>query len=70
MNVADSTVKALVCGAAAMVITLSMSVGVVRSTAVYHWNVAEPVARPAVASLSIQPQHAWFGQPSPAVLVD
>ena len=70
MNVVNSAVKAMVCGAAAMVITLSMSLGVVQSTATYHWNLGEPATRPAVAKLSIQPQHAWFGQPSPAVLVD
>jgi len=25
---------------------------------------------PAVRTVGVQPEHAWFGQPEPAVLVD
>ncbi len=71
MNALNGTVKSLVCGIAAMVITVSMSWSAVRVTATDPWLTSHDVAvRPAVAKLSVRPEHAWFGQPSPAVLVD
>ena len=70
MNALNTIVKTLACGAAAIVITLAMSATVVHSTSTYHWNLGETGTHPAVAKLAPQPQHAWFGQPTPAVLVD
>ncbi len=72
MNALNGTVKSVVCGIAAMVITVSMSVSMVQATATDPWISAHDVAvaHAAVASLSVRSEHAWFGQPSPAVLVD
>ena len=53
------------CGAAAALITLVMSLAFVQSTSVAPGT--HTAARHIVA---LQPQHAWFGQPEPAVLVD
>jgi hypothetical protein len=54
------------CGAAAAIITLILSFTFVETTSLppgaAHAGVAVFVA--------IQPYHAWFGQPEPAVLVD
>jgi hypothetical protein len=64
----NNGLKALACGTAAIAITLVMSLGFVQSTAVVH-NTAITAA-PWLARVSMQPTHAWFGQPQPAVLVD
>ncbi len=64
----NNGLKVLACGAAAVVITLALSFSFVHSTAVVR---NEPVVTtPWTAKLSVQPAHAWFGQPQPAVLVD
>ena len=63
----NNGLKTLACGAAAVAITVVMSVSFVQSTAVVH----NPGSAPAsMAKLSVQPGHTWFGQPEPAVLVD
>jgi len=55
----------IACGGAAAFITLMLSLTFVQSTAL------PPGARSGTAVFfQIQPQHAWFGQPEPAVLVD
>jgi hypothetical protein len=64
----NNGLKALACGTAAVAITLVASFSFVQSTAVVHNTVATPT--PWMARLSVQPSHAWFGQPQPAVLVD
>lgn len=64
----NNGLKALSCGTAAVAITLALSLSFVESTAVVHS--ANPVAARWMARLSVQPNHAWFGQPRPAVLVD
>jgi hypothetical protein len=55
----------LTCGAAAALITLLLSVTFIESTALppsaHRWP---------VVFVAVQPEHAWFGQPEPAVLVD
>jgi hypothetical protein len=56
------------CGAAAMAITLAISLAFVQSTAVVRNDSYSPA--PWTAKLSLEPGHAWFGQPQPAVLVD
>jgi len=72
MSALNSTVKSVVCGAAALAVTLVMSLSVVHATATNPW--ASPRAQAgnhaSVAWTSIEPENAWFGQPSPAVLVD
>ncbi len=70
MSSVNNVVKSLACGAAALVITLTTSAGVVQSTATYHWSLAAAGSHPVVVKLAVQSPHAWFGQPSPAVLVD
>ena len=65
MNSFPMLYRDLTCGAAAAFITLMLSLTFVESTAY------PPGARVgAVLFMQIQPQHAWFGQPEPAVLVD
>jgi hypothetical protein len=64
----NNGLKAIACGTAAVAITLAMSLTFVQSTAVVH-NTAVTAATPWIARL-VQPRHAWFGQPQPAVLVD
>ena len=55
----------ITCGATAMLITLFLSVTFVQSTSL------PPGAHVRAAFfMQVQPQHAWFGQPEPAVLVD
>jgi hypothetical protein len=55
----------LACGLAAMLITLALSLTFVQSTA------AAPGTRTAAGVfVPVEPLHAWFGQPEPAVLVD
>jgi hypothetical protein len=66
MNTFASTLyRDLTCAAAAAVITVVGSLSFVSSTAV------PPGARAAVVTVAaLQADHAWFGQPEPAVLVD
>jgi hypothetical protein len=64
----NNGLKVLACGAAAVVITAIGSVTFLHDTAVVHTSAY--VATPWVAKLSVEPAHAWFGQPEPAVLVD
>jgi hypothetical protein len=60
-----SAFRDLACGAAAALITLLLSLTFVQSTAL------PPGMHADVALFGVvQPQHAWFGQPEPAVLVD
>ena len=63
----NNGLKALVCGTAAIAITLAMSLSFVQSTAVVHNTTLTPNLWTARL---VQPSHAWFGQPQPAVLVD
>jgi hypothetical protein len=57
--------RQLSCGTAAALITLVLSLTFVQSTAL-------PPGAHAGAPVFVQvdPRHAWFGQPEPAVLVD
>ena len=65
MNTFPRLYRDLTCGAAAAFITLMLSLTFVESTAY------PPGARArTVLFMQVQPQHAWFGQPEPAVLVD
>jgi hypothetical protein len=66
MNPLVSTVyRDLTCGAAAVFITLLLSIAFVQSTSV------APGSRPeARRVLALQSAPGWFGQPEPAVLVD
>jgi hypothetical protein len=63
----NNGLKAMACGTAAVAITLAMSLSFVQSTAVVHNTTLSTI--PWTARL-VQPSHAWFGQPRPAVLVD
>ena len=65
MNRFSMLYRDIACGSAAAFITLMLSLTFVQSTAL------PPGARGGTAVfVQIQPQHAWFGQPEPAVLVD
>jgi hypothetical protein len=64
----NNGLKALTCASVAIVITAVSSVAFVQSTSVVRTGYNTPVAW--TAKLSVQPVHAWFGQPEPAVLVD
>ena len=65
MNTSPMLYRDLSCGAGAAFITLMLSLTFVQSTAY------PPGAHVAPALfMQVQPQHAWFGQPEPAVLVD
>jgi hypothetical protein len=64
----NSGFKSVACGAAALLITAVLGMAFVQSTAAAPGSNGGPSAR--VAKLSSQPDHAWFGQPRPAVLVD
>ena len=57
--------RELACGSAAALITLGLSLTFVQTTSVPPGANAWPVV-----FVQVQPQHAWFGQPEPAVLVD
>ncbi len=70
MTTLNGTLKSLLCGAAALAVTLTMSWSVVHATATYPWATEVSAAQPAVAKVALQPRHQWFGQPAPAVLVD
>jgi hypothetical protein len=63
----NNGLKAVACGTAAVAITLVMSLSFVQSTAVVHNTTLTPNLWTARL---VQPSHAWFGQPQPAVLVD
>ena len=65
MNTLATLYRDLTCAAAAAAISVVASLSFVTSTAVPPGAHA-PSARVAV----VQPDHAWFGQPEPAVLVD
>ncbi len=66
MNTFTSTsFRELTCGAAAALITAVLSIAFVQTTSVPPGSRAWPVV-----FVQVQPQHAWFGQPEPAVLVD
>ena len=56
----------LICGAAAVLITMVLSATFVESTAV----APEARVKEARHALTLQLTHGWFGQPEPAVLVD
>ena len=67
MNTTVTTLyRDVTCGAAAALITLILSAAFIQSTSV------PPGMHAATAThfVALQPQHAWFGQPEPAVLVD
>jgi len=57
--------RELTCGAGAALITLLLSVTFVQSTSLPPGTQAG-----VVMFMPVQPQHPWFGQPEPAVLVD
>ena len=65
MNGISMLYRDVACGVAAAFITLMLSLTFVQSTAL------PPGARGGTSVfVQIQPHHAWFGQPEPAVLVD
>jgi len=63
---ASIALRDLACGAAAALITMLLSVTFVQTTSV------PPGTQHATSRffVALQPEHAWFGQPEPAVLVD
>jgi hypothetical protein len=61
----SSVYRDLTCAAAAALITLILSLTFVQST-----SVPPGMHTAGNAFVALQPQHAWFGQPEPAVLVD
>jgi hypothetical protein len=65
MNSFPILYRDLACGAGAVFITLMLSLTFVQTT-------AHPPGTHArtLLFMQVQPQHAWFGQPEPAVLVD
>jgi hypothetical protein len=61
----------LACAATATLITLLLGVAFVQSTSLPPGTHAPAAAGfVGVGFVAVQPQHAWFGQPEPAVLVD
>jgi hypothetical protein len=64
MNTFDTLSRDFTCALAATVITAVMGLSFLDSTAV------PPGSHTPVHTVALQPQHAWFGQPEPAVLVD
>ncbi len=70
MSVSNGLVKSLLCGVAAIVITSSVSYSMVVSSNSLPVGFGTDVSRPALAKMLVTPLHAWFGQPTPAVLVD
>ena len=70
MSIPNGVLKSLLCGVAAMMITTTMSWGMIQSTATYPWAASVETTRPATAKVLLTPLHTWLGQPSPAVLVD
>jgi hypothetical protein len=68
-TILNNGLKVVACGAAAVAITLAMSLSFVQSTSEVHHD-RNDVPVPWSARLAaIQPGHT-FGQPEPAVLVD
>ena len=66
MNTSSTTLyRDATCGAAAMLITTILSLTFVQSTALPPGMHAD-----GGSFIAVQPAHAWFGQPEPAVLVD
>jgi hypothetical protein len=66
MNSFASTLyRDLTCAAAAALITLVFSLSFVQSTSVPPGTHAD-----TTRTVALQSDHAWFGQPQPAVLVD
>lgn len=66
MNTFAATLyRDLTCGFGAALITVVLSMSFVASTAV-----PPGTHTPATRIVAVQPEHAWFGQPEPAVLVD
>jgi len=64
MNTLDTLSRDFTCALAATLITAVMGLSFLSSTAV------APGSHNAVHTVAVQSQHAWFGQPEPAVLVD
>ena len=62
---ANTLYRDVTCGAAAMLITTVLSLTFVQSTAL-----PPGMHAPGASFIAVQPAHAWFGQPEPAVLVD
>ncbi|HYP65850.1 MAG TPA: hypothetical protein VEQ14_05860 [Steroidobacteraceae bacterium] len=65
MNTSPTLYRDLTCGAGAAFITVMLSLTFVQSTAYPPGTHTR-----AALFMQVQPQHAWFGQPEPAVLVD
>jgi len=70
MSALNNTLKSLACAMAAAVITVSMSYGMVTSSAALPIGFSGNDTGAHVALAKVLPNHPWFGQPSPAVLVD
>ncbi len=65
MNTFATLYRDLTCAAAAAIISVVASLSFITSTAV------PPGAHVQGTRIAVvQPDHAWFGQPEPAVLVD
>jgi hypothetical protein len=64
MNTFDTLSRDFTCALAATLITAVMGLSFLSSTAVV------PGSHNAAHAVALQPQHGWFGQPEPAVLVD
>ncbi len=64
-SLVDSLYRALTCAAASAAITLVIAGSFVQSTSLPPGAHARNGA-----FVAVQPRHAWFGQPEPAVLVD
>ena len=65
MNSLATLYRDLTCAAGAAVISVVASLSFLTSTAVLPGTQAV-----GVSTSLVQPLHAWFGQPEPAVLVD
>jgi len=65
MNTLTTLYRDLTCAAAAAIISVVASLSFITSTAV-----PPGVHAPGVRIAVVQPDHAWFVQPEPAVLVD
>jgi hypothetical protein len=66
MNTLPATLsRDLTCGVAAVLITVALGMAFVQST-----SMAPGTRSTAGVFVPVEPLHAWFGQPEPAVLVD
>ena len=65
MNTIDTLSRDFTCAVAAALITAIVGMSFLSSTAV-----APGTHSAAVHTVALQSDHAWFGQPEPAVLVD